>query len=121
MRMDKWLWAARFFKTRSIAARACELDRIQSNGQPAKASREVRMGDLLEVTTQGGIFQVEVQLLSETRGPAAVAQTMYRETDASKKLRMKVAEERRAAPYIAGEGRPSKRDRRELARFRNRV
>jgi ribosome-associated heat shock protein Hsp15 len=121
MRIDKWLWAARFFKTRSIAARACDLGRIQSNGQAAKASREVRMGDLLEVTTEGGIFQVEVQLLVKTRGPAAVAQTMYRETHASMKLRMKVAEERRAAPYIGGEGRPSKRARRQLARFRNRV
>jgi ribosomal 50S subunit-recycling heat shock protein len=77
MRLDKWLWAARFFKTRSIAARACELGRIQSNGQPAKASRDIRAGDLLEVTTEGGIFQVEVHLLIETGGPAAVAQTMY--------------------------------------------
>ena len=121
MRLDKWLWAARFFKTRSIAARACELGRIQSNGQPDKASRDVRAGDLLEVKTEGGIFQVEVQLLIETRGPAAVAQTMYHETDASKESRMKVAEERRAAPYFAGEGKPSKRDRRQLARLRNRV
>jgi ribosome-associated heat shock protein Hsp15 len=121
MRMDKWLWAARFFKTRSLAGRACELGRIQSNAKPAKASREVRVGDLVEVKTEGGVFQVKVQLLIETRGPAAVAQTMYRETDASKELRMRVAEERRAAPYFAGEAKPSKRDRRQLARLRNRV
>jgi ribosome-associated heat shock protein Hsp15 len=68
VRMDKWLWAARFFKTRSLAARACELGRIQSNGQPAKASREVRVGDLLQVKNDGGDFQVKVLLLSEVRG-----------------------------------------------------
>ena len=77
VRMDKWLWAARFFKTRSLAARACELGRIQSNGQRAKASREVRVGDLLQVKNDGGDFQVKVLLLSEVRGPAAVAQTLY--------------------------------------------
>ena len=60
VRMDKWLWAARFFKTRSLAGRACELGRIQSNGQPAKPSREVRAGDLLQVKNDSGDFQVEV-------------------------------------------------------------
>src|SRR6201995_3836447 len=84
VRMDKWLWAARFFKTRSLAARACELGRIVSNGQLAKASREVRAGDLLQVKNDGGDFQVEVLSLSEVRGPAPVAQTLYRETDASR-------------------------------------
>jgi len=73
VRMDKWLWAARFFKTRSLAARACELGRIQSNDQRAKPAREVRIGDMLRVTTAGGDFQVEVLLLSEVRGPASVA------------------------------------------------
>ena len=73
MRMDKWLWAARFFKTRSLAARACELGRIEANGQHSKASREVRVGDLLKVKNDGGDFQVEVLALSEMRGPAAVA------------------------------------------------
>ncbi len=72
--MDKWLWAARFFKTRALAARACELGRVTSNGQPAKSARPVRVGDLLQVKTEGGDFQVEVLLLSEVRGPAAVAQ-----------------------------------------------
>ena len=80
MRIDKWLWAARFFKTRALAARACELGRIQSGGQPAKAARPVHIGDLLRVTNEGGEFHVEVLLLSEVRGPASVAQTLYRES-----------------------------------------
>jgi len=120
--MDKWLWAARFFKSRALAARACELGRIVSNGQPAKASREVRVGDRLQVKNDGGDFQVEVLLLSEVRGPASVAQTLYRETEASRELRLKLAEERKAMPHFEAsrEGRPSKRDRRELARLRGR-
>src|ERR1700692_2611600 len=96
VRMEKWLWAARFFKTRTLAARACELGRVQSNGQPVKAAREVRVGDMLRVTNDGGDFQVEVLLLSEVRGPASVAQTLYRETEASRELRRKMAAERRA-------------------------
>src|SRR5882724_7584141 len=100
VRMDKWLWAARFFKTRALAARACELGRIESNGQPAKAAREVRAGDLLQVKNEGGDFQVEVLALSETRGPAAVAQTLYRETDASRQLRLRLAEERKAMGHF---------------------
>jgi ribosome-associated heat shock protein Hsp15 len=120
--MDKWLWAARFFKTRSLAARACELGRIESNGQPAKASREVRAGDLLQVKNDGGGFQVEALALSEMRGPAAVAQTLYRETEASRELRLKLAEERKAMPHFETlrEGKPSKRDRREIDRLRGR-
>ena len=123
VRMDKWLWAARFFKTRSLAARACELGRIESHGQPAKAAREVRVGDLLKVKNDSGEFQVEVLAISETRGPAAVAQTLYRETEASRELRLKLAEERKAMPYFEalGEGRPSKRDRREIDRLRGRA
>jgi ribosome-associated heat shock protein Hsp15 len=123
VRIDKWLWAARFFKTRSLASQACELGRIQSNGQAAKASREARAGDLLQINNDGGRFEVEVLLLSEMRGPAAVAQTLYRETEASKAARAKLAEERKMMPYLdaSGEGRPSKRDRRELDRFRRRV
>ena len=69
VRMDKWLWAARFFKTRALAARACELGRIQSNQQPAKAAREVRIGDMLRVANDGGDFQVEVLLLSARARP----------------------------------------------------
>jgi ribosome-associated heat shock protein Hsp15 len=123
VRMDKWLWAARFFKARTLAARACELGRIASNGQPAKPSREVRVGDLLRVKNDGGDFQVEVLLLSEMRGPAAVAQTLYRETEASRDLRLKLAQERKAMPHseASREGKPTKRDRREIDRFRGRA
>ncbi len=120
--MDKWLWAARFFKTRALAARACELGRIESNGQPAKPAREVRASDSLRVRNEGGEFHVEVLALSEMRGPAAVAQTLYRETDASREARMKLAEERKAMMSFDAprEGKPSKRDRREIERFRHR-
>ena len=123
VRMDKWLWAARFFKTRALAARACELGRVRSNEQTAKPAREVRVGDLLQVANDGGDFQVEVLLLSEMRGPASVAQTLYRETEASRELRLKLAEERRAAGHLdaSSEGRPSKRDRREINRLRGRA
>src|SRR5437868_1776878 len=123
VRMDKWLWAARFFKTRSLAAHACELGRIESNGKQAKSSREVRVGDLLQVKNEGGDFQVEVLVLSEMRGPAAVAQTLYRETEASRDLRLRLAEERKSMPHFGAsrEGKPSKRDRREIDRLRGRV
>jgi ribosome-associated heat shock protein Hsp15 len=123
VRMDKWLWAARFFKTRALAARACELGRIQFNGQPAKAAREVRIGDMLRVTNDGGDFQVEVLLLSEVRGPASVARTLYRETEASRELRLKVAAERKAMKQFEElpAGRPSKRDRRQIIQFRGRT
>ena len=121
--MDKWLWAARFFKTRTLAARACELGRIESNGQEAKPAREVRVGDLLQVKNDSGDFQVEVLALSEMRGPAAVAQTLYRETEESRELRLKLAEERKAMPHFEAfrEGKPSKRDRRDIDRLRRRM
>ena len=122
VRIDKWLWAARFFKTRSLASHACEFGRVEANGQPAKPSREVRPGDLLRVKIEAGDFQIEVLLLSEMRGPAPVARTLYRETDASRDARLKLAEERKAMPHFEAtrEGRPSKRDRRTLDRFRGR-
>jgi len=120
--MDKWLWAARFFKTRSIATRTCELGKIESNRQQAKAAREVRVGDILRVRSPGGDFEIEVLGLSEMRGPAAVAQTLYRETEESREKRRKLAEERRAMPNFETlrEGRPSKRDRRKIERLRGR-
>ncbi len=122
VRMDKWLWAARFFKTRALAAKACELGRIQSNGQPAKPAREVRIGDMLRITNDGGDFHVEILLLSEVRGPASVAQTLYRETEESRASRMKAAEERKVMRQFepAPTGRPSKRDRRKIIQFRGR-
>ena len=123
VRMDKWLWAARFFKTRSLAAKACELGRVTSNGQPAKSARPVRVGDLLQVKNDSGDFQVEVLLLSEMRGPAGVAQTLYRETEASRASRLQLAEERKAMPRweVMSAGKPSKRNRRALDRLRGRA
>jgi ribosome-associated heat shock protein Hsp15 len=123
VRMDKWLWAARFFKTRALAAKACELGRVISHGQLAKSARPVRVGDMLQVKTEGGDFEVEVLLLSDVRGPAAVAQTLYRETDASRALRARVAEERKAMPRFEAlsAGKPSKRNRRVLNRLRGRA
>ncbi len=122
MRIDKWLWAARFFKTRTLATRACDLGRVESNGQKAKPAREVRTGDRLQVETEAGEFQVEVLALSEIRGPAPVAQTLYRETDESRALRLKLADERKALPRFETprKGKPSKRDRREIDRMRGR-
>jgi ribosome-associated heat shock protein Hsp15 len=121
VRVDKWLWAGRFFKTRAMAARACDLGRIQCNNQPAKPAREVRVGDLLRIKTDAHEFEVEVLQLSIVRGPAAVAQALYRETDAGRELRLKMAEQRKALRLFspAPEGRPTKRDRRRIIQFRN--
>jgi ribosome-associated heat shock protein Hsp15 len=120
VRIDKWLWAARFFKTRALAQKACDLGRIHSNGIQAKPARDVRVGDLLTVRNEGGEFLVEVLALSEMRGPAAVAQTLYRETETSKAARLKLAEEHKAMQEFAPlpEHRPSKRDRRRIIQFR---
>lgn len=122
VRIDKWLWAARFFKTRSLAARACELGRIESNGQKAKPSREVHPGDRLRVKNDSGEFELEVLLLAEIRGPAAIAQTLYLETETSKEHRLQMAEARRALPSFdaSSEGKLSKRDRRRFERLRGR-
>jgi ribosome-associated heat shock protein Hsp15 len=122
VRMDAWLWAARFFKTRTLAKKACDLSRIVSNGQVAKAAREVRIGDRLRIMNEGGEFEVEVLGLSDVRGPASVAQTLYRETDASREARQKAAVERKAMREyeILPQGRPSKRDRRRIIQFRGR-
>ena len=120
VRVDRWLWTARFYKTRSLAARACELGRVQCNNQPVKPAREVRVGDLLQIRTEHGDFEVEVQVLADVRGPALVAQTLYRETESSRELRLKMAELRRAGitSSPAPQGRPSKRDRRKIMQFR---
>ena|SRR5579871_1509237 len=123
VRMDKWLWAARFFKTRALAVKACELGRIEANQYVAKAARDVRMGDRLKVKNDSGEFVLEVLLLADVRGPAAVAQTMYRETEESKAARQAVIEEKKALPVCESaweSGRPSKRDRRVMNKFRGR-
>lgn len=123
VRIDKWLWAARFFKTRSLASRACDLGRVQFKGQNLKPSREIHIGDMLQVTNEGGTFQVQVLELSEVRGPASVAQTLYRETEESRQQRMRVAVERKAMREFERlpSGRPDKRDRRRIIKFRGRL
>jgi ribosome-associated heat shock protein Hsp15 len=123
VRMDKWLWAARFFKTRALASKACELGRVKSGEIVAKAARDVRVGDRLSIKNEGGEFGVEVLGLSEVRGPAAVAQGLFRETPESQEARAKVEAERKAmfavdVPFT--EGRPSKKDRRLIHRFKGR-
>jgi ribosome-associated heat shock protein Hsp15 len=120
VRIDKWLWAARFFKTRALASKACELGRIHSNEIEAKPARDVRAGDMLRVRNEGGEFQIEVLQTSDIRGPAAVAQTLYHETDESKERRQREAAERKAMQQFAPlpERRPSKRDRRRIIQFR---
>ena len=121
VRIDKWLWAARFFKTREQASKVCELGRVTSNAVRAKPAREVRVGDMLRIQKEDGEREVEVLVLSQQRGPAAVAQTLYRETEASIELRRKAAEERRllGPMYTAAAptGRPGKRDRRLIHSF----
>ena len=121
MRVDKWLWAARFFKTRALAVKSCEMGRIECNGQSAKPAREVRIGDQLLVTIEAGIFDVEVRLLTETRGPAAAAQAMYSETNEGRQFRLKATEDRTSMLQMgAPEQRPSKRDRRDINKLRGR-
>ena len=122
VRIDKWLWAARFFKTRSISQKACELGRIQVNGVEAKPSRDVKLGDTLRIRNEGGEFVVEVLIVSDMRGQAAIAQTMYRETDASRDARARLAEEKKLMPQFEAyrDGKPSKRDRRDIGKLRGR-
>jgi ribosome-associated heat shock protein Hsp15 len=119
-RIDKWLWAARFFKTRELASKACEMNRVESNGVRAKPAREVRLGDRLRIKNEGGEWEVEVLALSQQRGSAAIAQTLYRETEQSIEGRRKAAEERRLLGPMDGApslGRPTKRDRRLIHSF----
>ncbi len=119
-RIDKWLWAARFFKTRELASKACEMGRIESNGVRAKPAREVRIGDSLRIKNEAAEFEIEVLTLNHQRGSASIAQTMYCESEASIELRRKAAEARRLLGPIAGaqpSGRPTKRDRRLIHSF----
>ncbi|HEY1575542.1 MAG TPA: RNA-binding S4 domain-containing protein [Terracidiphilus sp.] len=121
VRIDKWLWAARFFKTRALAAKACDLGRIRSREVEAKPAREVRVGDMLQIKNEGGEFHVEVLAVTDIRGPAAVAHTLYRETEESRERRTREAAERKAMQQFAPlpERRPSKRDRRRIIQFRS--
>ena len=123
LRVDKWLWAARFFKTRALAVRACELGRIESNGNESKPSREVRVGDTLRIRNEAGLFEIEVLGLSGIRGPAAAAQALYRESEASRTARLKLAEEQKEMHRLGmlREGKPNRRERHELDRLRGRA
>ncbi len=117
VRVDKWLWAARFFKTRSLAQEAIELGRVRIAGIRIKPSREVRPGDLLAIQRGEENFEVYVEQLSSVRGPAKVAQTLYRETDESLVLRERAVALRKYAPEPASaitKGRPTKRDMRKI-------
>ncbi len=118
LRLDKWLWAARFYKTRSLAADDIDKGRIQVNGQVAKASRELRDGDTVDIRQDSLTRAVVVLALSTIRGPAPQAQRLYRETEDSLRRREAWREQRRNAPEPAQsieQGRPTKRDRRKLA------
>ncbi|MGQ0650010.1 MAG: RNA-binding S4 domain-containing protein [Gemmatimonadaceae bacterium] len=122
VRLDKWLWAARFFKTRALAADAIDIGRVDVNEERVKRAKLVRVGDIVRVRRPPFEQVVVVQGLSEQRGPAAVAQTLYDETSASRAARERVAAQIRAAGSVAGAdaGRPDKRDRRAINRWRGR-
>ena len=116
-RLDKWLWAARFYKTRSLACEEIDKGRVQVNGAPAKASREVRVGDTIALRQGSMPRTVVVRGLSQVRGPAPVAQALYEETAESLEQRERLAQQRRLAPEPADallQGRPTKRDRRQI-------
>lgn len=116
-RIDKWLWAARFFKTRRLAVEAIESGKVLVNEVRAKPARAVAIGDMLDIRTSQQRYEVEVLGLSGRRGPAPEAQQLYRETADSKAKREAIAAERRAQPQPAFKGRPTKRDRREIEKL----
>lgn len=118
MRLDKWLWAARFFKTRSLATDAVDGGKVQLNGQRSKPARELHIGDRLEITKDDTRWEISVRELSEHRGPASEAQQLYAETLESQQARERQREQHRLGAEPAREihGRPTKRDRRKLDR-----
>lgn len=116
MRIDKWLWAARFFKTRSLAADAVEKGRVRIGGAVVKPAKDVRVGDLVVIEIERVVWEIRVLGVCEVRGPASVAQTLYAETADSQAKRAAEAERRRTyrEPAAALQGRPTKRDRRVI-------
>jgi ribosome-associated heat shock protein Hsp15 len=120
VRIDKWLWAARFFKTRALASKACEIGRVLSNGVRSKPSRIVKLGDRLRIENEGGTWEIDVQVLSEIRGPSAQALTLYLETEAGKAQRLLATAQKKAMAALMPlpDRRPTKRDRRHIIRFR---
>jgi len=119
VRLDKWLWAARFFKTRSLATDAVDSGKVKLGGDKVKPARSVRIGDVLDIDNGSDRWEVDVMNLSEVRGPAPVARNLYEETDASVARRAEVAEHRRLyrEPGADIKGRPTKRDRRQLGKL----
>ncbi len=119
VRIDKWLWAARFFKTRSLAARAVSGGHVHLNGGRVKPARPLQVGDTLVIRRGAQEFTVVVRELSSRRGPAVRARTLYEETEKSVAARERAREERRiiGAPAVRPQGRPDKRDRRKIRQF----
>jgi|SRR5687767_1492212 ribosome-associated heat shock protein Hsp15 len=122
MRLDKWLWAARFFKTRSIAAAEVDAGHVDLNGERPKSAKQVRVGDELRIRMNQYTHVVHVRGLVERRGPASEARLLYEETESSKAERERLAEQRRLAPAPSYEegGRPTKRDRRDMSKVKRR-
>ncbi|NJD24854.1 MAG: RNA-binding S4 domain-containing protein [Betaproteobacteria bacterium] len=120
MRLDKWLWAARFYKTRTLASDAVDGGKVKLNGVAIKPAKEVKIGDRLQVRVGDQDWEIVIQGLNEQRRPALEAQLLYEETPASIEWRARVVELRRLAPTPVAEhkGRPTKRDRRQLSRVR---
>src|SRR5665213_745659 len=117
MRLDKWLWAARFFKTRSLAVEAIEGGRVSVNGDRAKPAKEVRVGDALAIRRPPFEFAVVVKALSDKRGPATVAAALYEETEQSRARRAALAAEIKAQPQPTFNGRPTKKTRRDYEKW----
>ncbi|MEX2152099.1 MAG: RNA-binding S4 domain-containing protein [Gemmatimonadaceae bacterium] len=122
VRLDKWLWAARFFKTRSLASSEIEGGHVELNGERAKPAKQVKVGDELRIRLNQTTHVMHVRALSERRGPAVEARLLYEETGESRRERERLAEQRRLAPTPAYEegGRPTKRDRRDMSKIKRR-
>jgi ribosome-associated heat shock protein Hsp15 len=121
LRIDKWLWAARFFKTRSLASEAVEKGRVRIGGAAVKPSKDVRVGDRVEITIETVVWQVEVLGICDLRGPASIAQTLYAETAEGRAKRLAELDRRRhyREPAAEMQGRPTKRDRRIIDKLSN--
>ena len=117
MRLDKWLWAARFFKTRSLAVEAIAAGHVSVNGERAKAAKTLRAGDAVEVRRPPFVHAIVVKGLSDRRGPAAEAQALYEETPESRERRTQMAAELKGFPAPRFRGRPTKKDRRDYERW----
>jgi ribosome-associated heat shock protein Hsp15 len=121
VRIDKWLWAARFFKTRSLAQQAVEGGKVRLNGERVKPAKDVRVGDTLDMNIAAQDWTISVRVLSDKRGPASVAQILYEETPESRARRAEQSALRKlsAEPALQRHGRPTKRERRQLERWRD--